>query len=252
LIVWTWRDLLNLTSVAGILSGPPVQQKSAEEISAKTEPAGAKSREVEVDTTELDVEKARQDDLKNHILSMLREKHAVNRSIVVEEFSITRQQAELLLFRLYKEGRLRRDGFPRRTVYTLADSLENRAIDFARAEIEKEDRILSERRFVRIKSLHEADAILSSKDRTYVVEVKLIRDVAREEVLDRGVRQLCRIAEEFRPRPLIGYLVLVVHRSEQLSRIEKLVSRLTFDDKNVEIRVLTVLAERLSAIPSGT
>lgn len=241
LALWNWRDVLRLTGI-GPLSGPLLEQQTPDEVErAAVELQAARTfAEAQSETA-----RRRFQDGRDWAVDFLTKHHALNPTTAANELRISRPAAEALLDNLVAEGLARRDGFPRRSLYTLAGSIENRALDLVRDEyVVPSYRLLSERRFVRAGS-YELDAVLECEERTFLVEIKFQRSAEASSQIKSGAQHLVSAANHFPERALGGYLVLVVWDHEHYSAVKQQVAGMTLDSANLPIIVLAVAKEDL-------
>ena len=240
LSVWIWRDKLKLTSV-GPLGGLPMTQQTPEEIrplESGSDPAVDLSSRMQ----------AQEDaEARNYVLDYLREHYALTDAHLALELKMPVRRARFILNELVATGQLRRDGFPRHTLYTLSASLENRALDYVRDHvIAPQYRLLSERRFVRIRGVLEADAVLECEERTFVVEVKYLRSNAWRQVFDAGLQHLQRFHKELSPRQIAGILVLVTVDPSHVLALTRMAALTSPESGGLPIRVVVVSQAELT------
>ena len=155
--------------------------------------------------------------------------------------------AASLLDSLVGEGLVRQDGFPGRTLYTLASSLENEVIDYVRDKfVVPRYRLLSERRFVRVGRNLQIDAVLECEERMFLIEIRLVRSQAPTPQIEGGVRHLVRAASGFSQHTLGGYLVLIVLDPENYDTVKRQVERITLNADNLPVIVLPVLKDEVA------
>lgn len=229
LSVWTWRKELKLTSI-GPISGPPlVEQREAEEVSREL----LRKEQIETKTNfiKYDYHKDREDKLKNRILALAKEKRVLNSSYVALDLAVSRDTAERYLYILSKEGKLRQDGFPR-SIYTLANSYENLAIEKLKKELKEKTEILSDRRFVRVKGKYEIDALLKGNNLTFLIELKFVRNSLESEALLKAYDQLTKAGDTFHEDNIELYLILIVDDDVSKKALEKSNQHISFDSGN--------------------
>jgi hypothetical protein len=247
LSVWIWRRELKLTGF-GPLSGEPLTQQSPDDYRRAR-------KETEIEETVLiqDIssasEQMEQEEFsarKQAILELLQNRHAINISLVANELKISTHIAKTLLFILIKEGKVRCDGFPRKSLYTLTSSTENLAIDHIRQIIESDCQIDKERRFFKFKRRYEVDAIFESSKTKFLIEIKFVKSMISANRLDDWFRRMLNVAREFKAERIICYLVLVVFDNVILKPIQKeVMKRLTYDTGEIETRMLVLSKEEL-------
>lgn len=237
LSVWIWRRELKLTGI-GLLSGEPIEQQTPEGF--RKEGSGTPSGSDDLrDVAEANsqINREAHDARKQMILDLFKKHHALNVSVVARDLEISAHTARSLLFILMKEGSVRCDGFPRSALYTLTSSPENLALDHIRTMVESEAELDSERRFVRVKRMHEMDGVFEAGDTTYCAEVKYIRQLLSPSRLDQRLLQLLTVAREFRANRLVGILALVVFEDPLMGEAQKTVRQFTYDAGNVDLRI---------------
>lgn len=239
LAIWIWRKELNLTGI-GPLSGPPIEQKDASEISSQYHEEH--SPQEQLSTAQSKLKKDRFKKQKELILEMVQESFALNIYSVSQKLGITQHTAEAILFLLSKEGKLRQDGFPR-PVYTLASGLDNLVLDHIHNEIKKKHEVISERRYVRIKNKYEADAIIKCVNEIFIVELKYIRSTLKVDNVKRTIDQLLAISKEYTSKNIILMLIYILFDRSMYREINKLLKVTTFDTGNIPLEVKILKAE---------
>lgn len=245
LSVWIWRRELKLTGF-GPLSGEPIEQQTPEDFrkdDSGAPPASGIPRDIAEATFQMNREK--HEARKQRILELFKKHHALNATLVARDLLISVSTAHALLFILLKEGLVRCDGFPRSALYTLTSSPENLALDHIRAIVQSEAELDSERRFVRVKRMHEIDGVFEAGDKTYIAEVKSIRQALSPSRLDDWLLQLLTVAKELRATRLIGILALVVFEDRLMLDIKKTIQQFTYDAGNIDLRILILAKSEL-------
>lgn len=245
LSVWIWRRELKLTGF-GPLSGEPLEQQTPEHFrtdDSPPPPGGGVPKDVAEATSQMNREE--HEARKQRILELFKKHYALNVTVVARDLSVTVHTARALLFILMKEGSVRCDGFPRSALYTLTSSPENLALDHIRALVQSEAELDSERRFVRVKRMHEIDGVFEAGNTTYVAEVKYIRQALSPSRLDDWLLQLLTVAKELRATRLIGILALVVFEDPLMGEVQKTVRQFTYDAGNVDLRILVLSKSEL-------
>jgi hypothetical protein len=250
LSVWIWRDKLKITSV-GPLSGPLLNQQTPEEIEKAyllyEAPTPMTFEEARTKEKEAKFQEARA-----YVLNYLSKHNALNVFVLSSELGISNSYAKALLSSLVSEGKLRCDGFPRHTLYTLASSLENMAIDHIRDKfIAPNYRLLSERRFIKIRHKYEIDALLECEERTFLVEIKFFSSGSPSVQIAAGYEHLAEAAANFSQGLIAGYLVLVVKEPDNYEAVKRQVDRMTFDTQKLPLRCVVVSRKDLVS-ESGT
>ena len=98
----------------------------------------------------------------------------------------------------------------------------------------------SERRFVRVKRIHEIDGVFESGDSLYLAEIKHVRQTIDPSTLDQWLLQLFTIAKDFSAVRIVGFLALVVFDDHIMSSVQKIVNKFTYDTGGLEIRILVL------------
>jgi DNA-binding Lrp family transcriptional regulator len=145
-----------------------------------------------------------------------------NVSIISNNIGVSTHTAQRYLFELLKRNIIRKDTFPgsRSSVYSLVSSLDNKAVDyFIKEFIPKDERVISDYRYVRLKSKYEIDAIVKTDRTNYVIELKYNKS-GTTRMINRGVEQLMKIEEylEMEPTDLI---LLIVTPKENIKSMEQ-------------------------------
>jgi hypothetical protein len=245
LSVWIWRRELKLTGF-GPLSGAPLEQQTPEEFrkdDSPPPPGDSAPKDVAEATSQMNQEE--HEGRKQRILELFKKHHALNVSVVSRDLGVTVHTARALLFILMKEGFVRCDGFPRSALYTLASSPENLALDHIRGIVQSEAELDVERRFVRVKHMHEIDGVFEAGNTTYVAEVKYIRQPLSPSRLDDSLLQLLTVAKELRAARLVGILALVVFEDQIIGKVQKSVDQFTYDAGDIDLRILVLSKNEL-------
>ena len=139
-----------------------------------------------------------------------------------------------------REGKLRCDGYPKAALYTQASSLENLAIDRIRSIIERQHPIRSERRFIRVRHKYELDAVLQGEDRTFLIEIKYLKQTLSLSIIEEWMTRLLRVADEFGDKEASCYLVIVAFEGISLRKTREQISKVSYDfgSKPVQVVVL--------------
>ena len=240
LSVWIWRRELKLTGF-GPFSGRPLEQQTPEDFRKDESGDGSVSsvpRDVEEALSQMKEEehKAR----KQRILDLLKKSHAINAIIVAHDLGVSVQTARAILFILMKEGKVRCDGYPRSSLYTLASSPENLALDHVRSLIQAEHAVDSERRFVRVKRTHEIDGVFEAGNCTYLAEVKYVWQTIDPSRLNQWLLQLLTVAKDFHATHIVGILALVVFDDALMTPVQKMFDSFTYDAGELDIRILVL------------
>ena len=251
LSVWIWRRELKPTGF-GPLSGEPLEQQTPEGF-RKDDSSSPPSSGVPKDVTEATSQMNREEHeaRKKSILNLFKKHHAINVAVVARDLGVTVHTARALLFILMKEGSVRCDGFPRSALYTLTSSPENLALDHIRAVVQSEAELESERRFVRVKRMHEIDGVFEAGDTTYCAEVKYIRQALSPSKLDDWLLQLLTVAKELRASRLVGILALVVFEDSHMTEVQRTVQQFTYDAGNIDLRILVLGKSELERVQNN-
>ncbi len=238
LSIWIWRKELGITKV-GPLSGEPsvTQQEPGAPIIPSSQ---GEAVSIDAEPTYADMEKHELKLRKDYVTNLFERYHSLNVSMVAHELRIMREAAKYLLFVLQKEGKLRADGFPKSTIYTKADSVENRTIDLVTRDIERTHRLLQERRFVRISHRYEVDALLKCEEIEFIVEVKIIKGDVKQPTLERWITQITSIAAEFssvRIACILAIVILGLTRSEEEEQKNRLTSY-SYETDQIPVRTV--------------
>lgn len=145
-----------------------------------------------------------------------------NASIISQKIGVSKPTAERYLFELLKRNIIRKDTFPgsRSSVYSLASSLDNRAIDyFIKEIIPRDEKIISDYRYVRLKSRYEIDALVKTSNANYVIELKYSNS-GLISMINRGVEQLMKI-EEYLEMESIKLVLLIITPKDKIKSFEQ-------------------------------
>jgi len=240
LSVWIWRRELKLTGF-GPFSGESLEQQKPEDF-RKDESGGGPVNDVHRDIAEAmsQMKEEEHEARKQRIIDLLKKHQAINATSVARDLSITVQTARSLLFILMKEGKVRCDGYPRSSLYTLASSPENLALNHIRSLIQTEHAVDSERRFVRVNRVHEIDGVFEAGDSTYVAEIKYVRQTIDPLRLDQWLLRLLTVVKNFHTARLVGILALVVFDDGLITPVQKIVNKFTYDAEGLDIRILVL------------
>jgi hypothetical protein len=241
LSVWIWRKELGIGQLGPIGSSDAVSQQEAGSPKKAEEESGPPPQ---IDLSIVSGEMADQESKQRleHIMQMFKKLHSIDAVLVAHELGITTHTAKAYLFLLTKNGQLRADGFPKRTIYTPARSLENKILDTVKSRISQKHGVLSERRYIRIKRLYEVDSLLESEGMTFIVEAKVIRTQNINERMDTWILQLLSVAKEFKSERVVCILALACLDEANSAEIKRQVDAMTFDSGSIPIEVI-VLAE---------
>ncbi|MFC1881854.1 hypothetical protein ACFL2S_10215 [Thermodesulfobacteriota bacterium] len=247
LAIWTWRKELNITGIGFLSGSPPIEQKTPEDFQSESNQE-KKLESYTNDTSSIFTEMREQKftENRNWILNYLKHQYALTAQQVAYELKISRASAEALVYTLVKEGKIRQDGFPRKTLYTYASSFENLAIDLARAEIESDHKIISERRYVKFRGTAlEADAVIECVNVTFIVEVKVYHSGRSLSDSNRTINRLIKIADQYHRERVILFLVFVTHDDKSTPEIKVQIEHTTFDTNNIPLKISVYSSEDL-------
>jgi hypothetical protein len=236
---WLWRKELGVTQL-GPLGGDPVSQQDAGSPPRTLDESGPPpALDVAAISTEMaDAETRGRLQL---IMQMFERVHSLNVSRVAAELGVSAHTAKTYLFFLTKTGQLRADGFPKRTIYTPVKSLENRILDAVKRRLSERYGVLSERRYVRIRRMYEADSLLESEATSFIVEAKVLRkrgDVAPR--LGTWVPQLLSVAAELPTTRVACVLALACLDDADPTSVRRQVEAMTFDSGSIPVEVMVL------------
>jgi len=241
LAAWLWRREFGVTQI-GPLGGAPVSQQPAGSPPRTLDESGPPPA-LDLAAVSREMADAETRERLQHIMQMFERVHSLDASRVAAELRVSAHTARTYLFFLTRNGQLRADGFPKRTIYTPSKSLENRILDAVKQRLSERHGVLSERRYVRIGRIHEADSLLESEAASFVVEAKVLRkrgDVAPQ--LGAWVPQLLSVAAELRAGGVACVLALACLDDADPTSVKRQVEAMTFDSGSVPVEVM-VLAE---------
>ena len=180
-----------------------------------------------------------------HIMKAFGKVHAVSVSYVSRHLRVSRHTAQRLLQLLTQTGQLRADGFPQRTIYTLARSVEKKTLDGTRDALSAKFPGLSEQRFVRIGPGYEADAVLESPDTVFVVEAKFLPKPGILDRLDDWIMQLLTVAKQSPSDKVAGVLSIGCAKGVDAEEEKRLLRSHTFDSGRIPVHVLVFSGDDL-------
>lgn len=244
LTVWLWRKELGVTQV-GPLSGSDIIKQQEAGTPAKPLDESGPPPSLDLSAVELEMVDAEAKQKLEHIMKMFQKAHSINIYHVARELGITTQIAKTYLFLLTKAGLLRADGFPKRTIYTPAHSLENRILDAVRKQLSNTHDVLSERRFIRVGKIYEVDALLESDAITFLVEAKVLRKPDILSHLDHWVMQLLNVAKEYPSQKVACILAVACLADADASDVRKQIASFTFDSGTLSVQVLVFSEKEL-------
>jgi len=238
LSIWIWRKELGIGTI-GPLSGEPAvtQQQPSAVVSSSSGKAAApmKKEDAYAQMSEHELELR-----KDYIAQLFDQYRTLNATIIANKLRITRDAAKLLLFMMQKEGIIRADGFPKSTIYSKADSIENITIDLVRQEIEQSHTVLQERRYVRISHRYEIDALFQCEDIGFIVEVKPTSRDVEPAMLEHWITQLTTTASEFsssRVACILSIVILGITGSEAMN-LKKRLTSYSYETGKTPVRTL--------------
>jgi hypothetical protein len=246
LSVWIWRRELKLTGF-GPLAGEPLTQQTPEDFRKSEEKTDDNNTVIlsDISAAASIIRQEEFEERKQIVLRLFKTRHALNSRIVARELGVSEPTAKQLLFFLIKEGKVRSDGFPSKSLYTLTTSPENLVIDHIRKIIEADNQIDFERRFVRVKRIHELDAIFESSQTKFLVEVKYIKSMIELNRLEVWLGQLLNGASQIEAEKIVCYLALVVFEETILESIKNAVKRFTYETGDVETIIMVLSKDEL-------
>jgi hypothetical protein len=219
--VWQWRKEFGFDSFGFIsrhpeISGTNPENRDSDENDIPPRPPSSPlgSRIHEFKTSESgEFENFEIQEKINEIIAILNQNpNAItNATIISRKLGVSRQTAERYLFELLKNNLLRKDTYPgsMSSVYSLVNSTDNRAIDFFIQEIiPKDEKVISDYRYVRLRSRYEIDAIIKTEKTNYIVELKYSKTES-DILLNRGIEQLILIEEQIKIEPIELILIIV-------------------------------------------
>lgn len=235
--VWLWRKELELNSF-GFFGGPDVSQstpKDPESIPEAT--TGAEKVGLFANSKPVTGEEVNESELRRQrIVEQIKKRRSVTPNRIAQELGISITTAKALLFKMVEDGILRCDGFPKSAQFTLISSLENRAIDRVRAALEARHEVISERRYVRIDSKYDIDALFETDAGIFVVEIRRILHLLSFSDQEKLVSSLTETARRFkgqRPHVFLAYIADDLIK-EAISGWAK---RITPDSEGIPIRI---------------
>lgn len=235
LTFWLWRKELGFT--IGI---SPLDQQTPEDFEKKKMENDGQSDKDLYGTLSQEIRHADFKKRQDRILEILSKKYATNGRIIAADLGVTYQHAKVLLYSLVKEGKIRCDGFPNKSLYTLSSSFENLAIDHIKKIIEDETPIITERRFVRIKHTYEIDAIFETEGKNYLVEVKVLKNNLEPVILERWIKQISNISQLLNYRNIFIYLSIVALNEDLYKSATWCVQKFTYEISNIPIKVIVL------------
>ncbi|MFZ0472289.1 MAG: NERD domain-containing protein [Bacteroidales bacterium] len=217
--VWIWRRLLKISTIA-FIGGNGVQIADPESIDRSFH------QELQIQNTTSQTKSKyeihKRQEQKDAIVKVMNESYtSVTRiSILSSMLNLPKDTVEKCLFELQMEGIVRKDIVPGTLIgnYSLKDSWINRAIDnFKNRLIQNEERVISDLRYVRTKHNREIDAIIETDQNIYLVEIKSISKHIDASVIERGIKQLLLIEEDYKSqKPVQLELLFVLHKDFNL------------------------------------
>lgn len=245
LSVWIWRRELKLTGF-GPFSGESLEEQTSEDFRKDESDSNATTNDL------LDVEKIlskrRYEEPganKQRILDLLKKRHKISSKMVANDLGFSPRAARALLYALMHDGKIRSDGNPRSSLYTLTTSPENLALDYIRSLIQEEHPLESERRFVRVKHSHEIDGVFETRNSKYLAEIRYVQQKITPSSLDQWLNRFLACAKYFNAESIILFLALVVFEDGLISPVEEIVERFTYDAGEMDIRILVLSRTKL-------
>ena len=230
--IWLWRKELGITSIGPITGSTEINQQEPKIIESSNEKKGLK-KEFSI------VEKKGK--LEN-IPKLFKKYYKINASIVAHELKISRQDANILLYELTKNQKIRADGFPVNTIYTPIKSLENQMIDYAREQIKKEYPHIEERRYVLLNK-YEIDALFESDDKIFVLDTVYLKTSLKFERIERSINLLNDIAKIIDKKEKILVIVIGCDKSIGNDSVKEILAKVTYSVSNGILKILTMNIE---------
>lgn len=241
-LIWIWHKELGLESFGPFKWKSPDTQSEEEynERHSKTEEvfdlaAMSKEREAEEFQSQKDA-----------ILEMLEKGPISSIHRISNKLSLTQGRVRDLLYSLIKEGLVRRDGSRKISLLTLADSLENLALNKAIEQIkENNNEVKREQRFVKFdRNRNPLDGVVETTKDTFLLEVKFVNGSTSLECLDSWVKQLQKVAErEFRGDTRL--VLILVFQSEKKAEVDRLLENLSYTGEGYSINIWAYSEEEL-------
>ena len=227
---WQWRKELEFDAIGIISKSPDVQPTDPN--NRKTDDGDAPPPQpinppiipgginVDVGT---DVKSFIHQDKLNQVLLLMNNNpySIINAQIISNKLGISLSKTQDLLYELMMKGLIRRDTYPgnKSSIYSLANSLDNLAINyFINKKLSNKD-VVGDYRYVRINNQIEIDAIIKTSKTNYIVELKFIRQDYIS-VIKRGIQQLLKVEEIINLEP-INLVLIIVAKKEILQILEQ-------------------------------
>jgi hypothetical protein len=243
LAVWLWHKELGITGFGPFTGEPHVEQQKP----PQPKPSNGNlltSHEMPYPKV-TGVPEGKRAKQRQYILDLVEENHIVSPASLAGKLGISVHASEALLYELLEEGKLRADGFPRSTVFTKADSIENNALDMITAEISRTNAIRQERRYVRIAHKYEVDSYIKCDNADYIIEVKLSREEPTLDRLATWTTSLLNVAKAISSRNTRAILAIILLYSPE-PRIQQLRNRigsLTLESGSIAMQIV-LLSQR--------
>lgn len=236
-LVWLWRDILQINQI-GIIGGAEPLPSKPDDVSKSLIDNNENKK---IKKSKFDgFEDSKINEQKNAILQVMDGNFAKlsNVTILSTKLGLPKSQIEELLFQLQKEGKVRKDIFPGtlNANYSLRNSFVNWAIDkYVDTVIKKDDKVISDVRYFKILNKYDTDAIIETQTNTCIIAVKSISRYIDNKVIERGIKQLFSIEEDYKSsKPLILVLIFVIHKDFDKD-IDNLISEFVDVKDNLEI-----------------
>lgn len=246
--IWLWRGELGISSIGGV-AGPPVKPQSPTPRGSLTDKE-TESSEEEIDSALRKVGQSPNQPEIEKLLDLFRRYRGIDVSLVAKELVISAMEAIGPLNFLRRSGILRADGPAQQRVFTLAGSLENKALDRVREEVASRHEILSEKRFVRVQDRYEVDALIACNDLTVIAEVKCLISVDAVNRLEEWGQQLLRVGRLFEDRVLVCVLVIACRTGVDTEEVKRQVKANALWGKEAFLKVVVFSENELRE--SGT
>ena len=147
---------------------------------------------------------------------------------------------------MIKEGKIRCDGFPKCSLYTLTSSIENRALDKVKTLLLSSYQIITERRYVRIKHKYDIDAIFETDKHIFLAEAKFLKNRLDPSLLEKWLLQLLVVSKELNKNNIVIYLIVVSFNSSIVTELQKQIDDFSYDLENIPFEILLLNVEELT------
>ncbi len=222
---WLWKKELGINQL-GIFGSSDIEPQ----VPRKDEPRQEKDY--------INIEKEflcdKFDQRKKEILEIAKKYNGIiNVQKVAHELRITTKNAEILLWALVKENKLRKDTYGYKSVYSLRDSLENKAIDKIVSIISSQHEIIADNRQLLFQKKFKFDAMVTTVKFIAIIEIKEVKNAIFDQVLERWFNQISNFPEIIDGKPIVTYLAVIVQDEkskrlidEKLQKYRKVINNL--------------------------